>query len=118
MVAALTVDPPHGAHVTATVPSAGAGWDAPATAPWLAAAMAAASEATFGQPARSLGEGGSIPFMGMLGERFPAAQYLLTGVLGPASNAHGPNEFLHLPTGRKVTAAVALVLDAHADRPA
>ena len=114
VVATLTAEPSLGARVTATVPSAEAGWDAPATAPWLAAAMADASEATFGAPARSLGEGGSIPFMGMLGERFPAAQFLLTGVLGPGSNAHGPNEFLHLPTGRKVTAAVALVLDAHA----
>lgn len=117
VVAALTADPPHGARTTAVVPSAEAGWDAPATAPWLADAMAAASEAAFGMPARSLGEGGSIPFMGMLGERFPAAQFLLTGVLGPGSNAHGPNEFLHLPTGRRVTAAVALVLDAHVTRP-
>ena len=58
----------------------------------------------------------SIPFMGMLGHRFPNAQFLLTGVLGPHSNAHGPNEFLHLPTAQKLTAAVALVLDAHATR--
>ncbi|QXC63358.1 M20/M25/M40 family metallo-hydrolase [Aquihabitans sp. G128] len=114
VVSALTGDVPQGARTTVVVESAESGWDAPATAPWLAEAMAAASEATFGQPARSLGEGGSIPFMGMLGERFPDAQFLLTGVLGPASNAHGPNEFLHLPTGRKVTATVALVLDAHA----
>jgi acetylornithine deacetylase/succinyl-diaminopimelate desuccinylase-like protein len=115
-VAALTADPPYGARVTATVPSAEAGWDAPATAAWLDDALAEASAATFGRPARSLGEGGSIPFMGMLGQRFPAAQFLLTGVLGPGSNAHGPNEFLHLPTGRRVTAAVALVLDAHTRR--
>ena len=63
-----------------------------------------------------MGEGGTIPFMAMLGSRFPDAQFLITGVLGPGSNAHGPNEFLHLPTGRRVTAAVALVLDAHAAR--
>ena len=117
VVAALTAEPALGARVSAVVPSAESGWDAPPTAPWLAEAMAAASTATFGPPARSLGEGGSIPFMGMLAERFPAAQFLLTGVLGPESNAHGPNEFLHLPTGRKVTAAVAQVLDAHAARP-
>ena len=79
--------------------------------------MEQASLAAFGHPARSLGEGGSIPFMGMLGKRFPAAQFLLTGVLGPGSNAHGPNEFLHLPTGRKVTAVVAMVVDAHRHRP-
>ena len=112
----LTEDPPHGASVTVRIDSAEHGWDAPATAPWLAAAMERASQATFGRPARSIGEGGSIPFMAMLGERFPEAQFLLTGVLGPESNAHGPNEFLHLPTARRLTAAVALVLDAHATR--
>ena len=64
-----------------------------------------------------MGEGGTIPFIGMLGETFPDAQFLITGVLGPASNAHGPNEFIHLPTGRKVTAAAALILAAHAQRP-
>ena len=109
---------PHGARVTFTVDSAESGWDAPATAPWLAEAADRASRATFDSPLRSLGEGGSIPFMGMLGERFPDAQFLLTGVLGPGSNAHGPNEFLHLPTARAVTASVALVLDAHTRRPA
>lgn len=112
----LTTDPPHGASVTVHVDSAEGGWDAPATAPWLSAAMEHASRATFGEAARSLGEGGSIPFMGMLGRRFPNAQFLLTGVLGPHSNAHGPNEFLHIPTAQKLTAAVALVLDAHATR--
>jgi acetylornithine deacetylase/succinyl-diaminopimelate desuccinylase-like protein len=114
VVAALLAEPHPPAQITAEVPSAEGGWDAPATAPWLAEALAAASQATFGMPARSLGEGGSIPFMGMLGRRFPAAQFLLTGVLGPESNAHGPNEFLHLPTARRLTAAVALVLDAAA----
>jgi acetylornithine deacetylase/succinyl-diaminopimelate desuccinylase-like protein len=60
-----------------------------------------------------LGIGGSIPFMSMLGERFPKAQFLITGVMGPGSNAHGPNEFLDLPTGAKVTACVAQVLADH-----
>lgn len=114
--AALTADPPHGAQVEVRVDSAEGGWDAPPTAPWLAGALEAASTATFGRPARALGEGGSIPFLGMLGRRFPDAQFLLTGVLGPGSNAHGPNEFLHLPTGQRLTAAVAMVLAAHARR--
>jgi acetylornithine deacetylase/succinyl-diaminopimelate desuccinylase-like protein len=112
--AALTVDPPAGATVRVHIDSAEGGWDAPATAGWLAEAMHEASEATFGAPARWLGEGGSIPFMGMLGRRFPDAQHLLTGVLGPGSNAHGPNEFLDLRTGRNVTVAVAAVLDRQA----
>ena len=60
-----------------------------------------------------MGEGGSIPFMGMLGEQFPLAQFLITGVLGPESNAHGPNEFLHIPTGKRLTCCVAAVVAAH-----
>ena len=60
-----------------------------------------------------MGEGGSIPFMGMLGEKFPGAQFMITGVLGPHSNAHGPNEFLHIPMGKKVTASVARVVADH-----
>jgi acetylornithine deacetylase/succinyl-diaminopimelate desuccinylase-like protein len=61
-----------------------------------------------------MGEGGTIPFMGMLGRYFPGAQFLITGVLGPRSNAHGPNEFLHIPYARKLTACVAEVIAAHA----
>ena len=63
------------------------------------------------------GEGGSIPFMGMLGEQYPMAQFVITGVLGPDANAHGPNEYLHLPTARRLTLAIAELLDAHAGRP-
>jgi len=96
--------------------SPGDGWDAPATAPWLAQAMRRASEAYFGQPAMSQGTGGSIPFMAMLGARYPQAQFMITGVLGPDSNAHGPNEYLHIPTGVRVTACVASVLADHAGR--
>ncbi|MFP4511707.1 MAG: M20/M25/M40 family metallo-hydrolase [Acidimicrobiales bacterium] len=112
----LTADPPHGATVGAKVVEGGPGWEAPALAPWLAGALDQASTAAFGADARYIGEGGSIPFMGMLGERFPDAQFVVTGVLGPGSNAHGPNEFLHLPTGKRVTSAVALLLEAHASR--
>jgi acetylornithine deacetylase/succinyl-diaminopimelate desuccinylase-like protein len=112
----LESDPPYGAHVHFKGEAAG-GWDAPPLAGWLEAALEQASQATFGRGAVHMGEGGSIPFMGMLGKKFPQAQFMITGVLGPASNAHGPNEFLHLPTGRKVTACVAHVLDAHARRP-
>lgn len=112
----LTADPPYDAKVTVRPGTAEAGWHAPPEAAWLSRAVDAASLATFGGPRRSLGEGGTIPFMGMLGRQFPDAQFVITGVLGPESNAHGPNEFLHVPTARKVTAAVAHILDAHACR--
>ncbi|HEX6569950.1 MAG TPA: M20/M25/M40 family metallo-hydrolase [Acidimicrobiales bacterium] len=112
----LIADPPYDATVTVRRGGADAGWHAPPESLWLARAVDAASRATFGQPPRSLGEGGTIPFMGMLGRQFPEAQFVVTGVLGPGSNAHGPNEFLHLPTARRVTAAVAHILDAHASR--
>jgi len=111
---ALTTDPPHDAQVTFSSGSGAWGWAAPPTAPWLNDALQAASDRFFGAPALEFGEGGTIPFMAMLGQRFPGTQFLVTGVLGPHSNAHGPNEFLHLPTGRKVTAAVAAVLHAAA----
>jgi acetylornithine deacetylase/succinyl-diaminopimelate desuccinylase-like protein len=110
----LEADPPYGADVTFEPEKAGEGWNAPALARWLEAALGEASRAAFGKDACYMGEGGSIPFMAMLGEKFPNAQFLITGVLGPHSNAHGPNEFLHLPTARKVTECVAHVLAAHA----
>jgi acetylornithine deacetylase/succinyl-diaminopimelate desuccinylase-like protein len=115
---ALVADPPSGARVTFTPTAAGPGWNAPSFAPWLDVALAAASSATFGKPHLTFGEGGTIPFMGMLGEMFPDAQFVITGVLGPGSNAHGPNEFLDVPTAKRVTGVLAHVLDAHAHRPA
>ena len=111
----LTEDPPYGATVSFASDKAATGWNAPALAPWLERSLNRASEAAFGAPAAFMGEGGSIPFMAMLGEKFPQAQFVVTGVLGPHSNAHGPNEFLHIPTGKKVTQVIAYVLaDQHA----
>jgi acetylornithine deacetylase/succinyl-diaminopimelate desuccinylase-like protein len=112
----LESNPPYGAKVTFDGEKASAGWDAPALAPWLEKATAEASQAFFGKPFMAMGEGGTIPFMEMLGKRFPEAQFLITGVLGPGSNAHGPNEFLHVPTGKKLTACVASVVSAHFKR--
>jgi acetylornithine deacetylase/succinyl-diaminopimelate desuccinylase-like protein len=112
----LERDPPYGAKVTFGDVGASAGWDAPEMAPWLERCLDESSVRHFGKPAMHMGEGGTIPFMYMLGERFPRAQFCITGVLGPGSNAHGPNEFLHLPTARKLTACVAEVLAAHASR--
>jgi acetylornithine deacetylase/succinyl-diaminopimelate desuccinylase-like protein len=114
---ALTVSAPHGATVTFGDTHAADGWNAPDPEPWLVAALDEASTAAFGRPARNFGEGGSIPFMGMLGERFPRAQFVITGVLGPGSNAHGPNEFMHIETAKRLTAAMSMVLTAHAVRP-
>ncbi len=109
----LLRDPPYGAEITLELEKSSSGWNAPAQAPWLTQAIDDASQAAFGKPAVYVGEGGSIPFMGMLGEKFPGAQFMITGVLGPHSNAHGPNEFLHIPTGKHVTACVSHVLLAH-----
>ena len=110
---ALLRDPPNGAQVALELEKASGGWNAPAMAPWLESAVDAASQAFYGRPAMYMGEGGSIPFMGMLGEKFPGAQFMITGVLGPHSNAHGPNEFLHIDMGKRVTACVAHVIAAH-----
>jgi acetylornithine deacetylase/succinyl-diaminopimelate desuccinylase-like protein len=106
-------DPPYGARVSFEPEQPGGGWNAPEMAPWLIDAVDRASQTYFEKPAVYMGEGGSIPFMGMLGEKFPQAQFLITGVLGPGSNAHGPNEFLDIPTGRRLTSCVAQVLSEH-----
>ncbi|QSQ44727.1 M20 family metallopeptidase [Xanthomonas translucens pv. translucens] len=109
----LLRDPPYGAQVSLALEKSSSGWNAPAQSPWLTNAIEAASQAAFGKPAMYMGEGGSIPFMGMLGEKFPGAQFMITGVLGPHSNAHGPNEFLHIPMGKRVTACVSKVIAEH-----
>jgi len=109
----LLDNPPYGARVEFELEKSSTGWNAPSQSHWLNHAIEHASQAAFGKPAMYMGEGGTIPFMGMLGEKFPGAQFMITGVLGPHSNAHGPNEFLHIPTGKRVTAAVAHVIAEH-----
>jgi acetylornithine deacetylase/succinyl-diaminopimelate desuccinylase-like protein len=115
-IAILTANPPNNATVHAALHDGAWGWDAPKVAPWLDEALTAASVRCFGNPPAAFGEGGSIPFMAMLGLRFPDAQFVVTGALGPDANAHGPNEYVHLPTAQRVAASIALVLDAEARR--
>jgi acetylornithine deacetylase/succinyl-diaminopimelate desuccinylase-like protein len=114
----LEKDPPYGARVAFDPGSSATGWNAPPLASWLEQSLARASLAAFGAPPAYMGEGGTIPFMAMLGAKFPQSQFVVTGVLGPHSNAHGPNEFLHIPTGQRVTAVIAQVLADHHARPA
>ncbi|MDI1351575.1 MAG: peptidase M20, partial [bacterium] len=106
----LTQDPPYDAKVTFKVEDGSKGWNAPVLSDWLAKAANDASMTYYKKPAAYMGEGGTIPFMGMLGEQFPDAQFMITGVLGPHSNAHGPNEFLHLDMVEKLTSCVSYVL--------
>jgi acetylornithine deacetylase/succinyl-diaminopimelate desuccinylase-like protein len=112
----LEKDAPYQAQVHFEINDTGPGWNAPTEQAWLANAANQASKRYFGKEAVYMGEGGSIPFMGMLGKKFPQAQFLITGLLGPESNAHGPNEFLHIPTGKKLTACVAHVIADHYKR--
>ncbi|MEZ5966219.1 MAG: M20 family metallopeptidase [Planctomycetota bacterium] len=113
MRAILEKDPPYGAKVTFAAEHGASGWNAPPLQAWLRESIENASQAWFGREAVYMGEGGTIPFMGMLGAKFPKAQFMITGVLGPASNAHGPNEFLHIPMGKNLTCAVAQVVADH-----
>jgi acetylornithine deacetylase/succinyl-diaminopimelate desuccinylase-like protein len=111
---ALTDDPPYGAEVTfEPLRPNNTGWHAPELAPWLERSITRAGEAAFGKPMAYMGEGGTIPFMAMLGAKFPKTQFVITGVLGPQSNAHGPNEFLHIPTGKRISEVIARVLADH-----
>ena len=111
---ALTTDVPYGAQIELSRVEAADGWNAPEPAPWLHTALDAASKDVFGAPWRTIGLGGSIPFMGLLHEAYPQAQFVVTGALGPESNAHVPDESLDLAYAAKLTEAIALILDAHA----
>jgi acetylornithine deacetylase/succinyl-diaminopimelate desuccinylase-like protein len=111
--ALLEKAPPYGARVAYEPGPNAVGWHAPALSPWLERSLTRASEAVFGAPPAYMGEGGTIPFMAMLGEKFPQAEFVVTGVLGPQSNAHGPNEFLHIPTDKRVSVVIAQVLADH-----
>jgi acetylornithine deacetylase/succinyl-diaminopimelate desuccinylase-like protein len=101
---------PYQAVVTFDSGGAATGWNAPDTAPWFRQALDAASQAHFGAPCGYIGQGGTIPLMSLLSQGFPTAQMMVCGVLGPRSNAHGPNEFLHVPYAKRLTAAVAEVI--------
>lgn len=106
----LLADPPHGAQVSFQLEHPQTGWCAPDQAPWLTSALDRASRDHFGAPLQTMGTGGTIPFMRMLGDRYAGVQFAVTGVLGPQSNAHGPNEFLDIATGKHVTSCVARLL--------
>jgi acetylornithine deacetylase/succinyl-diaminopimelate desuccinylase-like protein len=109
----LESNPPFNAHIQFEQDGAATGWDSPGLSDWLATSVNKASTTYFGKEAMYMGEGGSIPFMGMLGKQFPKAQFVITGLLGPGSNAHGPNEFLHIPTGKKLTCCIADIIADH-----
>ncbi|MGR8981119.1 MAG: M20 family metallopeptidase [Gammaproteobacteria bacterium] len=113
----LERDSPYGSRVRFDVEQAANGWNSPLLSAKLGEAVESASQSFFGKPAMFMGEGGSIPFMAMLGSRFPEAQFLVTGVLGPHSNAHGPNEFLHIPTAKRLTCCIAYVIAAMGSDP-
>jgi acetylornithine deacetylase/succinyl-diaminopimelate desuccinylase-like protein len=106
----LEAEPPYSSDVSFSLEMAAEGWAAPELKAELAELLDEASELAFGSPSASFGGGGGIPFLSMLGARFPDVQFIVTGVLGPRSNAHGPNEFLHLPSARKLTCALAHIL--------
>ena len=108
--ALLEDNAPYQARVTFEGEKGATGWNAPDTAPWFEQALNAASQAQYGAPCGHIGQGGTIPLMNMLSKGFPKAQMMVCGVLGPKSNAHGPNEFLHVPYAKKLTAAVAQVI--------
>ena len=110
MKKALTENPPYDASITVEFDEPATGWNAPELEPWLDSAIQEASRAYFNKPALSMGEGGTIPFMAMLGKKFPKAQFVITGILGPQSNAHGPNEFIHIPYAKNLTASIASII--------
>ena len=113
----LTTAPPANAQVAFEVDAVANGWAAPEPSAWLSEAIERASREHFGLDPVYMGEGGTIPFMNWLQERFPQADYVVTGLAGPGSNAHGPDEFLHLDAARRLTACLGEALAALANQP-
>jgi len=112
----LTENPPYQSKVEFTIEKAGSGWSTPTMKPWLKESVTSSSHLFYDRPPNYLGEGGSISFMGMLGEKYPQAQFVVTGVLGPESNAHGPNEMLHIGMAKRITACVSKIICDHYNR--
>jgi len=106
----LKDDIPYGASVELEFEEAAEGWNAPESKTWLLDAIKKASKEYFNEMPCTIGEGGTIPFMAMLGKQFPEAQFVITGVLGPQSNAHGPNEFLHIPFAKNLTCCISSII--------
>ncbi len=106
----LKDDIPYGASIELEFEEAAEGWNAPESKTWLLEAIEKASKKYFNQMPCTIGEGGTIPFMAMLGKQFPEAQFVITGVLGPQSNAHGPNEFLHIPFAKNLTCCISSII--------
>jgi acetylornithine deacetylase/succinyl-diaminopimelate desuccinylase-like protein len=113
---ALTTDVPYGAQVSLGQIETSPGWNAPALAPWLRSTLDTVGTEVFGNPWRTVGVGGSIPFMAMLAETYPLAQFVVTGAAGRDSNTHVPDEWLNLEQAARVSQSVAMILDAHAGR--
>ncbi len=109
----LEADPPYGASVSFENGGGAWGWNAPASPSWLESSLADASRAFWGQDPCYMGEGGTLPLLTLFERQFPGAPFVITGVLGPHSNAHGPNEFLDLATAHRVTATIAKLLGDH-----
>ena len=111
LISAIRTD--EGAHITIDMEGAAQGWIAPPLDPDIAATLSAVSKERFGREPGFVGEGGSIPFLADLQRGFPGTQFVATGVLGPHSNAHGPNEFLHIAFAKKLSAAIAQIIADH-----
>ena len=105
--------PPPNCKIKYEPESAMSGWEAPPIEEWLEDSISEASHSFFNKPPVFMGAGVSIPLMGLLSEKFPKAQFLVTGLLGPNSNAHGPNEFMDIETAKKLTGCVAKIIADH-----
>jgi len=108
LISALRTD--EGARVTIDLGAVASGWVAPPLDPATQAVLWAVSRQRFGREPSTVGLGGSIPFLPDLQRGFPGTPIVATGVIGPGSNEHGPNESLHIPMAKAVTHAVAELL--------
>lgn len=110
LIEILTTDVPYNAKVTILGSNGGDGYCQKVLEPWLQGAIEKAGQDFYDKPAGTFGDGGSIPFLNELAKKYPDSQIVAFGVLGPYSNAHGPNEFLELDYAKKLTCSLSAIL--------
>ena len=108
----LENNPPYGSKVEYTPDAAADGFHAPAMDGKIADALSSASLHITGLPPMATWVGGTIPFMAMMQKKYPSAQFFCTGTGGPGNNAHGPDEKLHIPSSKRLTAVLSATIAA------
>ena len=103
----LTENIPYNAKVKVDFPALVDGWILKKLDSKINESFMKSSMFLFGSECYNLGSGITIPFVNMLNEKYKNCNMFVSGLLGPKSNAHSPNECLNIDYSIKLTVALA-----------